>query len=153
MAELSIRGIKESDIPEIYRWRNDPLTIKFSKTGKGVETQEHLDWFERISSSTSIYTQIAVLKGEPIGIIVFTKKSNDKVFDITINIAPDFRKLGIGRNFISLAEKELRGKVGKCSIQAFISEGNINSISFFEKSNYKFLQKNQSILVYEKTLT
>jgi ribosomal protein S18 acetylase RimI-like enzyme len=150
--ELSVRGLQKSDMYEIYRWRNDPFTIKYSETGRGVVLKEHKEWFEKLIQSNKDLIQIAEINGKPIGIILFIRENESDSFDISINISPEYRKLGLGRRFLNLSEARLIEKVSKCIIRAKVLEENKNSSQFFIKSNYKFLQKINNILIYEKTL-
>ena len=150
--KLLIRDVQVSDILEIYRWRNDPITIQYSKTGKGVDRKEHLAWFEGVTSSKKDLTQIGVIRNNPIGIIIFSLKSEANIFEISINLSPEYRKKGCGEIFLSLSEAKLKEKVGECSIRAVILKGNDSSIKFFTKCGYELSQVSQNLLVYEKSL-
>lgn len=148
--ELSIRDIQESDALEIYRWRNDPITVKHSKTGRWVELEEHTNWLKNLIAANKELVQIAVINERPIGIIFFTRTSIDNLFEISINISPEFRKQGLGKIFLTLSEVDLVKKVGKCTIRALILANNKDSISFFVKCKYEMIQKNKDSFVYEK---
>jgi UDP-2,4-diacetamido-2,4,6-trideoxy-beta-L-altropyranose hydrolase len=150
--EISIRDIQDSDVLDIYRWRNDSVTIKFSKTGQGVEIKEHYDWFKKIKSTGKGLIQIATVNDKPMGIVIYNYKNEIHFFEISINIAPEFRKLGFGRKILFLSEIKLIKKVGNCKIRAIINEKNEDSINFFTKCKYELIQKNKSELIYEKTL-
>lgn len=150
--ELSIRDMQESDAPEIYRWRNDQITIKYSKSGRGVELEEHFNWFKNFNSSNEHLAKIAVINEKPIGIIIFTKINVINLFEISINISPEFRKRGFGKKFLFLSEIDLTKKVGECTLRALVLAKNKSSISFFEKCKYKLTQKNYDTLIYEKNL-
>ena len=116
--ELSVRGLQESDMLEIYRWRNDPFTVKYSKSGKGVVLKEHKEWFGKLIQSNKDLIQIAEINGKPIGIILFISESGSSYFEISINIAPEYRRLGLGKKFLNLSEARLVEKVSKCVIRA-----------------------------------
>jgi RimJ/RimL family protein N-acetyltransferase len=148
--ELSIRDIQESDALEIYRWRNDPITIKHSKTGRGVELEEHTNWLENLIAVNKGLVQIAVINERPIGIILFTSTSINNLFEISINISPEFRKQGLGKKILSLSEIDLVKKVGKCTIRALVLANNKDSMSFFVKCKYEMIQKNKDSFIYEK---
>jgi UDP-2,4-diacetamido-2,4,6-trideoxy-beta-L-altropyranose hydrolase len=150
--ELSIRDIQDSDVLEIYRWRNDPVTIEFSKTGRGVEIKEHYDWFEKVKVKGKDLIQIATINREPMGIVIYTHKGEINLFEISINISPEFRKLGFGRKILFLSEIKLMKKVGNCTLRALVFEKNEDSINFFTKCKYELIQKNDSILIYEKKI-
>jgi len=150
--ELSVRGLQKSDMHEIYRWRNDPITIKYSQTHRGVVLKEHKEWFEKLIQSNKDLIQIAEINGKPIGIILFIRVCESDYFEISINISPEYRKLGLGRKFLKLSEARLVEKVSKCIIRANVLEENKNSSQFFIKSNYEFLQKINNTLVFEKRL-
>jgi ribosomal protein S18 acetylase RimI-like enzyme len=137
---------------EIYRWRNDPITIKYSKTGRGVALKQHEEWFENLIQSNKDLIQIAEINGKPIGIILFIKECESDYFELSINISPEYRKLGLGRKFLKLSEARLVEKVSKCIVRANVLEENKNSSQFFIKSNYEFLQKINNTLVFEKRL-
>ena len=73
-------------------------------------------------------------------------------YEISINISPEFRKRGLATKFLSLSEMELIKKVGECTLRALVLANNKGSISFFEKSNYRLIQKNNDSLIYEKEI-
>ena len=150
--DFFIRDPNDSDVLKIFEWRNDPLTIAYSRTGRGVEFREHLEWFAKVCVSSNIVIQIAVQDKDLIGISIFTYFSELNYFEISINISPEFRNLGLGKNLISLSEEKLKNDKGSCTIRAMILENNYDSIIFFEKCNYYFVQKNRNILIYEKIL-
>ena len=150
--ELSVRDVQDSDALEIYRWRNDEITVKYSKTGRGVEPEEHSEWFENVISSSKYLVKIALINEKPIGIITFMKIDIMNHFEISINISPEFRKRGLATKFLSLSEMELIKKVGECTIRALVLANNKDSISFFEKCNYRMIQKNNDSLIYEKKI-
>ena len=149
---LSVRDVQDSDSPEIYRWRNDEITVKYSKTGRGVEPEEHSGWFKNVISSSKYLVKIALINEKPIGIITFTKMDIMNHYEISINISPEFRKRGLATKFLSLSEMELIKKVGECTLRALVLANNKGSISFFEKSNYRLIQKNNDSLIYEKEI-
>lgn len=150
--ELSIRDLQDSDALEIYRWRNNEITVKYSKTGRGVGPEEHSEWFKNVISSSKYLVKIALMNEKPIGIITFTKIDMVNHFEISINISPEFRKRGLATKFLSLSERELIKKVGECTLRALVLANNKDSIIFFEKSNYRLIQKNIDSLIYEKKI-
>jgi len=92
---IYFRFADEKDIKDIYRWRNNPVTVKFSPTGK-VEYKEHVKWFsQKLKDSNTNLLIIINQDMDKIGIVRFDQQ-RDKA-EISINLNPDYRSQGYGK--------------------------------------------------------
>jgi RimJ/RimL family protein N-acetyltransferase len=148
---LIVRNPKASDIEEIFKWRNDLDTIKYSKTRRGVQQIEHSNWFYEITSSPNTIIKVAEIDKVPVGVIIFSKINDPNNIEISINIAPESRKKGVGSNLILLGEMELLKTVNKARIVAVVDSRNKKSLKVFQKNNYEILRvDNSHVTLFKK---
>lgn len=148
---LIVRNPRASDIEEIFKWRNDLDTIKYSKTRRGVQQIEHSNWFYEITSSPNTIIKVAEIDKVPVGVIIFSKINDPNNIEISINISPESRKKGVGSNLILLGEMELLKTVNKARIVAVVDSRNKKSLKVFQKNNYKILHvDNSHVTLFKK---
>ncbi|MFC1801734.1 GNAT family N-acetyltransferase [Nanoarchaeota archaeon] len=93
--EVYFRLAKEEDCDDLFKWRNDPITVKFSPTGK-VKYENHVNWFKnKIKDPDTHIFIITNQSAEQIGMVRFDK--NGEKAEISINLNPEFRGLGYGK--------------------------------------------------------
>lgn len=134
---MNSRKISIKDFFSTYKWRNDPTSIKYSKSQSRVSWYAHTKWFKtNLNSKRHFYGYIFIdSQKEKIGLVYF-KKIDDGKFLISINLNPKFRGNGhsneILRNAIMNFKKEETAQV----IAEIMSE-NFISIRLFLKHNFK----------------
>jgi len=95
------------DERDLYTWRNDPAAIANSVTGRAVGWEEHRAWFARASSDPMTVLYIAERDGVPVGMCRFDRHE-DGVAEVSINIAPEFRRQGLGSSMLESAIDAVR---------------------------------------------
>lgn len=124
---MMFRPPNSSDIFLLYSWRNDKITRKMSKNPRRIETKEHLTWFK----SNRANLQIAEIDGKTVGVVGINANSGK----VSINVAPEFRGKGYGKQMLITACQ------GQSSLFAIIHKDNLASQKIFEAAG--FIQNNQ----------
>lgn len=91
---IRLRPAAPEDCWDLFAWRNDPVSILVSPTGK-VEKETHRRWFNEklLSENTKIFI-ITNEQQDKIGMLRFDKSGEES--EISINLNPRFRGQGYG---------------------------------------------------------
>jgi len=144
--KIFVRPVKTIDEVDLFYWRNDPVTRKYSFSTRKISLNEHKRWFKKISKDKKILLLVgANEKGEKVGMVRFNLLRNDKA-EIHVNVAPEKRGRGIGcillkkgclyffRRFTLVKE-----------ILAKIKKDNVPSINVFTKAGFEIKKKDKII--------
>ena len=136
---MIIQKITKEDSLDIWLWRNDKMSIFFSKNKKKITAEEHNKWFNKSLKDKKIKSYIGFLvkknERKKVGVVRFDIKS--KYAYVSINLNPFMR--GKNLSYILLAggiKKFLKFK--KTKLIAEIKKNNISSISCFLKNKFFF---------------
>lgn len=149
--DIGLRPAKEEDCWDIFRWRNDPITIRFSPSGV-VRTEEHEQWFrKRLNSKDTVFYIIYKTEGEArenkMGVIRFDQSKDHA--EVSINLDPAHRGVGYGvialKKAITLYFKEAPVK----KITARIMYQNIPSRKLFMKLGFLKTAEDKIVGYYE----
>ncbi|MEK6845864.1 MAG: GNAT family N-acetyltransferase, partial [Nanoarchaeota archaeon] len=136
-----LRLIDEKDSLDIFNWRNDPVTVKFSTTGK-VEWSQHQAWFpKKIKDLNTCWLILTNSTQEKIGMVRFDKEDKN-IAVVSINLNPAFRSQGYGQ--LSL-ERSIQYYFKKCQkesggllrLKALIHPDNLASHRLFRSCGFK----------------
>ena len=140
------------DALEILRWRNDADSVKFSRKGMIYNRSEHFDWFSKILASNTDFLYVGEIGKVLAGMVRFSKIDKESIYEISINVAPEFRGIGIGTKIIYLSELELLKEIGKSTISATVFKNNKSSINIFNKNNYVIFCETEETIEFRKNL-
>ncbi len=91
---IQLRTAIPEDCWDLLAWRNDPVSIQFSPTGK-VEKETHRRWFnEKLCCENTKIFIITNEQQDKIGMLRFDKSGEES--EISINLNPKFRGQGYG---------------------------------------------------------
>ena len=138
---ISINKIKKDDCDIILDWRNDPISRLNSRNKNIISKKDHTNWFNSKLNSTTDITLLAKVRHINLATVRYDKVSN-KVFEVSINISPKFRKIGLSKKILNLSEKEIKSK--NLLLKAFVYKENLASIKLFKSCNYKTYKTNKS---------
>jgi hypothetical protein len=151
---MIIRNISKKDSLDIWQWRNDKISIFFSKNKKKITLKNHNKWFEKNLTNTRIkfYIGFKVEKNvkKKVGVVRFNIK--DKRALVSINLNPVMR--GKRLSYILLAngiKKFLKFK--KIKLIAEIRKNNLASIKCFLKNKFYFIKTNNNYNIYQRSLS
>ena len=147
--KIYLRFIEEEDKEAIFNWRNDPVTIENSITGK-VNYLEHKAWFADKIKDINTHLFIIINESfEKIGIVFFNEKDNQAV--ISINLNPEFRGKGYGAVSLFKAVSQYFDNFPANSIIAEIKENNKISLKLFKQIGFIEESKEKELLTLRLT--
>jgi len=118
-----------ADSPDIFEWRNDPITVKYSISGE-VKREDHVKWYEqKINDQNTLFLILEDHSGNRFGMIRFDQKSDHSI--ININLAPSHRNLGLGKIGLQKALGYYFDKYSAKPIKAIIHQENLPSQKIF----------------------
>ena len=105
---ITIRLAVVEDSPLLYAWRNDPASRAASSSTREVPWNEHEAWLARVLESGDHRLYLAEL-ADPgagdtaVGTVRFDVRPDGASADVSINLNPDFRGMGLGLPVLSAA--------------------------------------------------
>ena len=75
----------------LWRIRNNPVSRKFSVETSYISHLEHREWVEKKLKSNNSIIYIIKVGNENGGVVRFEKLSNNKFFEVSIILAPEYR--------------------------------------------------------------
>jgi len=95
----------------LYSWQIHPNTRQFARNPHPPTLREHREWFrQRIGSPDSVI-MIILDGGEPAGCLRLDRlvRERSSVWEVSINIAPEFHRLGLAKAALTLARSAMPG--------------------------------------------
>ena len=133
----------------IWQWRNDPHTQKMFFESRRISISEHKNWYKNALLDDKVIIYVGEANQHPVGVIRFDQ-NNDKYYEVSINISPDKRGLGIGKVLLVEGIKKLKNFKNE-SLIIFASVKNVNaySHSLFKACGFKKFFENDQIIKYK----
>lgn len=132
-----IRPVTLEDSFSIFNWRNDPLTIENSISGKGVLENEHILWYSTLLSNSCDHGFMGIDDFNVSCCFILFHQVESNQHEISINVNPNFRGIGYGSYFMKLAIEEFK-KISSGSLVATILDHNLPSEKMF--ANLGFIE-------------
>jgi RimJ/RimL family protein N-acetyltransferase len=102
---MTLRLATEADLPELLRWRNDPVTRFFRPDPRVIEADEHAAWLKRRQASEScVYVFEIRRDGKtsftywPAGTLTLDVDGHE--CELGWIVAPEFRGAGFGKEMV-----------------------------------------------------
>ena len=94
-----------ADALDVLAWRNDAVTRKMSGTIELISEADHLEWFEKVIQNPKTILLIAFDEYviAKIGMVRFDLTEDLSKAEISININPEYRSEGYGRQCLIYA--------------------------------------------------
>ena len=147
---LLLRGINETDVKYIVRWRSNPDVYKYFKSAHQITVEEHLDWFSNVYlKDKNRYDWICFEKESGHRIGVFGLYRDGEAAEVNYLLASEAQRKGYATEAI---QKLIRyaSEVWNCKrVIAEIHEENARSISLVERIGFKLKSKKSLFLIYE----
>lgn len=140
--KLRLAGLNDSRL--LFEWAKDPAARAASFRSAGISWDGHVRWFdERLRDSRSVIyigeRSHDESDGTPVGVVRFQiqDEQSDRRAVVSVNVAPEFRGEGWGRELILFSTRALvRSRSVRC-IDAFVKPENHASIRLFEASGFR----------------
>ncbi len=134
--DILLRIAIADDCDDLFNWRNDPITVKYSPTGK-VEYSDHIRWFEKKIKDKQCLIWIIIDKNnQKVGMIRFDNEEEQNA-EISINLNPLFRGMGYGKKSLQKAIELYFKDYPFHKIIAKIYSTNIASLKLFNSVGFK----------------
>lgn len=96
---MMFRRADDGDCLDLLAWRNDPLSVSASLSGRAVAEADHRAWFARVSAVPTCILLIAEQAGEKIGMVRFDRSGD--AWEVSINLAPQARGRGFAAQVLA----------------------------------------------------
>lgn len=149
---INLKKADFSDIEFLWYLRNQPDVYKYAHQNRPVSWKEHINWIFPVILRID-NKELFVVRNQqiPIGQIRFDY-NNQKEAIVTISILKEFRGKGFAVKSLKMAIREIKRQKNVKRLIAEIHKGNLVSIKFFEKLNFKFQKRKGNYLNYTLNL-
>lgn len=118
-----------------WLWVNDPVTRRMFKLNDYIGWGEHCRWYEALLKDPDRLLCIGKVGSERIGNVRFDRRFND-VWEVSINIAPGWRGMGLGAQLIAQSIDLLLAKKPVTRLYAMAKIINGPSIASFKRVGF-----------------
>ena len=154
MVDFLILKARKCHSEKIWEWRNDPITRKMFINGDKISWEDHSSWYEKLLLDNCKKLYVGERKGIPLGVVRFDKyEINNYIYEVSINISPDFRGKGVGKKLLMGGMKKLLEEVKDCKlIKAKVKKDNESSNKLFKSCGFVFCASIIGFQTYELSL-
>jgi RimJ/RimL family protein N-acetyltransferase len=131
----------------IYNWRNDPTTRIMSINQNHISVHDHNKWFLDAINNPGILIYLGLLASKEIGVCRFNVSIDMSYADISLNLSPYYRGMGLSAPLLSATLESFRSQYAM-PIIATIKKSNMASIKSFTKCNFILLCENSEYIQY-----
>ena len=126
----------------IWEWWNDPTTRKMMKKNDTVGWEEHCAWFEGVLKDQDRVLCVGRVGDQGIGNVRFDRQA-DGVYEVSINLKPEFRGMGYGAWVLKESIHYLIKVQDAALLFSMLKKENIPSKRTFEKAGFVFIENPQ----------
>ena len=132
---IEFRQILPTDDSIIFRWINDENVRKMSFHSEPISWEEHRAWFDSKIVDPKHVHYIALNENKiPVGQIRFEVNVLDA--DVSVLIAPEFRRKGYGTEIIKYGTQLFLSNTSVSKVHAYIKLNNYGSYKAFLSAGY-----------------
>jgi UDP-2,4-diacetamido-2,4,6-trideoxy-beta-L-altropyranose hydrolase len=139
--KLNLRLVRQSDSRRLFELADDPVVRAASFHSAAISWEEHVRWFaERLQDRRSVIYLGENAAGDVVGVVRFQIKGESAA--LSVNVAPEFRGRGWGRELIAFSTRTLVRTLAASTfpvrrIDAFVKPDNQASVRLFETSGFR----------------
>jgi UDP-2,4-diacetamido-2,4,6-trideoxy-beta-L-altropyranose hydrolase len=134
--DLSLRVPVESDSRLIWSWRNDPVTRSNFRNQGPISWEVHQAWFRSAQADPNIIIFVGQIDGVPIGIIRFDLTVDRSAYELSINLAPEYRSKGLGARLLAASCEKIETGGSTVPLQATVRVENVASQRIFRQCGF-----------------
>lgn len=127
----TVRKANPADAVFFYELANDPETRSASINGENIRWEDHLSWFQKVTTSAEHWVYVFEHAGKASGIVRFQITKDGPSLSYTM--APHARGLGLSAILLSLGIQKFFAETHYRTIVGLIAEDNIRSQKSFAK--------------------
>jgi UDP-2,4-diacetamido-2,4,6-trideoxy-beta-L-altropyranose hydrolase len=133
-AEVTLRRATEDDSGLLLDWRNDPVAIRFSVSGRGVAPAEHREWLMGRLADPGTRLWIAEQAGTTVGQVRVDMDAG--IGTVSVAVAPSQRGRGLGSAVLQAMVTAMESEPGVRRLRALAHAENTASIRAFERVGF-----------------
>lgn len=134
-SRIRIRPATAQDAPMLFKWRNSEKVRRVSRDQEVIPLEAHIEWVTRTLARHDRHLTIGELDGVPMGVVRFDV--NDEEAEVSIYLAPDETRSGLGSDLLVAAERWLVAEVaGLRQFRAEVLGDNTSSLHMFVATGY-----------------
>jgi len=140
--EITWRFALLSDAEQLFQWRNERETFRFTKHGRPLEWVEHYDWVSRqiVKSKSDSVLMIFSLEPNQIGMSRLDRL-NGSDFEISISVGDLHQGKGFGKVILKRSIEYALGTLHARRVIARIHRENTKSQKLFQNIGFKPMHK------------
>ena len=147
---VAIRLAEPGDSRRLWEWRNDALTRAVSSDQTPVPWADHEAWFARVLLDESRDIVIAVdSESTPIGMVRFDADEGPMA-TVSINLAPESRGKGLGREVLHEAIDWFRLHRPPAVLVAVVRSENVASRKLFAGEGFAIESESEGFLTLSR---
>ncbi len=133
---IVLRGATFEDCRNLYIWRNDEVTRRYSGNGLPISWDTHIQWFSDVIERSNRLLVIGEFDNRPVGVLRFDFKGQQAT--ISVYLVPGNQGNGLGTALIEAGTHYLAQHTPEIAeIIARVSVHNRASIGAFEGAGYE----------------
>jgi UDP-2,4-diacetamido-2,4,6-trideoxy-beta-L-altropyranose hydrolase len=147
-----LREIREEDIRDVFNLSNEDYVRKLSINTKKISWEEHINWFEKITSSKdNVFYVVTDRTNNFLGQLRY--KIDNHSATVSISLCKSITGKGLSKQFLIESIKLISDERNELeNIIAFISDKNIASKKLFEKVGFLLCENDNGMLKYTYSL-
>jgi spore coat polysaccharide biosynthesis predicted glycosyltransferase SpsG/GNAT superfamily N-acetyltransferase len=132
---LTVRPVTMADAARLLAWRNDPDTLRWSRSYEPVAEPGHREW---LGSSLANPDRVLLIveSDHPLGTVRFDR-DEPGTWEVGITVAPADRGKGLAADLLMLGEAALLARYAPARIVANVHEDNAASRTLFHHAGYE----------------
>jgi RimJ/RimL family protein N-acetyltransferase len=148
---MTLRTATERDAPLLLEWRNDPLAVRFSVTGREVTPAEHEQWLITRLGDPDTRLWIAEEGSAAVGQVRVDLDNGIGI--VSIGVAPDRRGRGVASAMLRSMLMEMEADPRASRLRAMAHRENIASVRAFEGLGFRRRGRRQrDFIVLERSV-
>lgn len=137
-APLRLRAADAGDSDRLLAWRNDTTSLQASFDARPVGPAEHQAWLTPRLASERHRIWIGELRGAPVGVVRFEMEGAQATISITV--APEQRRGGIGTRLIAAGLARLAAERRQLKVLAWVRVENVASVGAFRAAGFRIAE-------------
>lgn len=144
--KIKIRTANISDSKELFSWRSDPSSRSMFFDTSIPLIEDHTHWLESSLKNAKRKLYIGEIDQKKIGVCRFDIVRDDTYAEVSINMNPEIRGIGLGKRFLAASVAQYL-KDNPQDLLAKIKSENIASLKIFKAVGFKSDSQNSDVKI------
>jgi RimJ/RimL family protein N-acetyltransferase len=140
---IRLRRANIDDSELLLKWRNDPVTRRFSRNSAYIKREEHRNWISASLKNPNRQIYIAEKGGTPVGTV--RADFDGHAYELSWTVAPGARGRNIGKKMVARLVNVLGGPV-----RAEVKKDNIASVKVARAVGLSVDREGEGFLYFSK---